>query len=287
MVLTGLFLLLLVNHLSRHDEPSGNTSAASVRVSSVAAFSVLALMSKESGLVVPAVGLLFALMAVRLAPRHRLNLVVATASIIGLYFGCRHLIFGSDFNAYSQDGYMFLGRVHYADSDDLPGLLRYLNYVENLVKHALAPLLPVFAEGGALLTRQSALRDSPVIVSTVLLFGLAVTRHLSRLQWMALMVIGVNALVHCLLFRIRLHYLSHAALCLFVAGSPFLGNSQGHGGRRLAIKTLAVIVLVGGILRTGDVLNAQLLNRRRALTALDAEGSQHRQVWEQVLLRYR
>ena len=51
MVLTGLFLLLLVNHLSQRDKPS-DTSTAQVRVAAVASFSVLALMSKESGLIV-------------------------------------------------------------------------------------------------------------------------------------------------------------------------------------------------------------------------------------------
>ena len=65
MALTGLFLLLLIDHLFQHRHTSGHTSehasGSSVRVSAIAAFSVLALMSKESGLVVPTVGLLFAL----------------------------------------------------------------------------------------------------------------------------------------------------------------------------------------------------------------------------------
>lgn len=291
MVLTGLFLLLLINHLSQHDEPFGNTSAAPVRVSSVAAFSVLALMSKESGLVVPTVGLLFALMlggAAHLTPRHRLSLAVVTASIIGLYFVLRILIFGSDFASYSQDGYMFLGLVHYQDSHDLPQLLQYLNYAENVAKNALAPVLPVFAESGPLLTWQSLLIYLPVIVSTALLFGLAVRRHLSRLQWIALMIILVNAVTHFALFRLRLHYLSHAAFCLFVAGSPLLGNSQGHSRKKLAVKTLAVIALVGGILWTSDMLNAYMLDRNRAFNTLPTEGiKRYGHVVEQVLLRYR
>jgi hypothetical protein len=275
MVLTGLFLLLLIGHLSRHDERSGDPFAAPVRVSLVAAFSLLALMSKESGLVVPTVALLFALMpsgATRMTPRHRFSLAVVTASIIGLYVVFRILIFGSEFASYSQDGYMFLGLVHYQNSDDLPQLLRYLNYAENLIKNALAPVLPVFAEGGATLTGQSLLTYLPVIVSTALLFGLALRRDLTRLQCIALMIIFVNAVAHFAMFRLRLHYLSHAAFCLFVAGSPLLGKSEDRSRRKLAAKALAIIVLVGGILWTSQMLNVYTLARNRTLNALPTPG---------------
>jgi hypothetical protein len=285
MALAGLFLLLLINHLCQRDEPSGNTSAASVQIFSVAAFSVLALMSKESGLVVPAVGLLFALMlggAAHFTPQRRLNLVVVTASIVGFYIGFRILIFGSGFASYSQDGYMFLGLVRYEDSENLPPLLLYLNYAENVTKHALAPVLPVFGEFGALLTQQSLLINLPVIMSTALLFGLAVGRHLSRLQWIALMIIAANAVAHFALFRFRLHYLSHAAFCLFVASSPLLTNNQGHS-RKLAAKTLAVIALVGSILWTSNKLDTMMLERNRALNALPTEGQG---IERQVRLKY-
>jgi hypothetical protein len=290
MLLTALFLFLLINHLAR--ESSGGSSGASVRIFSVAAFSVLALMSKESGLVVPAVGLLFALTstgAKRLTPQRRLSLAFVTSAIIGLYIAWRFLIFGSDFASYSQDGYMFLGRVHYEDSRDLPEVLRYFNYVENVIKNGLAPILPVFAVSGALLTRQSLLTYLPVIVSTALLFALAVSRrHLSRLQWIALIVIPANALTHFALFRFRLHYLSHAAFCLFVASSPLLGNGHGHHGRTLAAKTLAVIALVGSTLWTSSMLNAYTLDRNREVDRLRTDGIQrYGRVVEQVLQRYK
>jgi hypothetical protein len=275
MVLTGLFLLLLVGHLARHDERPGDTPTAPIRTSLVAALSLLALMSKESGVVVPTVALLFALMpsgATRMIPRHRFSLAVVTTSIIGLYVVFRVLIFGSDFASYSQDGYMFLGLVHYRDSDELPQLLRYFNYAENLIKNTMAPVLPVFAEGGAVLTRQSLLAHLPVIVSTALLFGLAVKRNLSRLQCIALTIILVNAVAHFPMFRFRLHYLSHAAFCLFIAGSPLLAKSEDHSRRTLAAKALAVVVLVGGILWTSQMLNVYSLTRNRALTAFPTQG---------------
>jgi hypothetical protein len=289
MVLTGLFLLLLINHLSQHDERSGNTSGASVRVAAVAAFSVLALMSKESGLVVPAVALLFALTlggAVHFSPRHRLTLAVVSASIMGLYVVFRGLIFGSGFASYSQDGYMFLGLVHYEDSGALPPLLRYLNYAENLTKNALAPVLPIFPDGVELLEEQSLLIELPVMMSTALLFGLAVSRHLTRLQRIALIIILVNAVVHFPLFRFRLHYLSHAAFCMFVASSPHFTDSWDHRGKKLAVKVLAVITLVGGILWTTNMLNAHMVERNRELNKLPIEDSRT-DLEEQVLLKYK
>lgn len=291
MVLTGLFLLLLVNHLSQHEERAGNQSATPVRISVVAALSVLALMSKESGLVVPLVGLVFALVlpgAARLTPSRRLRLSVVTVSIIGLYFVWRMLIFGSDFVSYTQDGYMFLGLVHYERSSDLPQLLRYLNYGENLVKHLVAPVVPVFEEGGALLSLQSLLTYLPVIVSTALLFGLAVRRPPTHVQLIALAIILVNAVVHLSLFRFRLHYLSHAAFCLFVGTSPLWGNRQDPGGRALAVKMLALIAFVGGTLWTSNVLSAYTQNRNQALSVLRTNGiERYGQVVEQVLVRYR
>ena len=139
-----------------------------------------------------------------------------------------------------------------------------------------------------MLSRQSFLGYLPVIVSTVLLFGLAVRRHPSRLQWIALMVIFASAVVHFALFRFRLHYLSHAAFCLFVAGSPLLGRNHGPNGRTLAVQTLAVIALVGGLFWTSDALNAEIAGRSAALKTLRAESSErNRDVVERVLLRYR
>jgi hypothetical protein len=237
------------------------------------------------------VGLLFALLpgnVTRLTPRHRLGLAGVTTSIIGFYVALRILIFGSGYAAYSQDGYMFLGLLHYEDSNDLPQLLRYLNYVENIVKHAFAPVLPVFDDTGALLSGQALSISLPIIVSTAVLCGLAVTRYVSRLQWLALTIILANAVTHYLLFRHRLHYLSHAAFCLFVAGSPLLAHSSRHTHRTLAVKTLAVITLVGSILWTTNMLNRQMGIRMSELRALPTDGiKRYGPVVEQVLLRYR
>jgi hypothetical protein len=289
MVLTGLFLLLLVDHLSRQTEHSGNAPRAALRGSLVAVLSVLALMSKESGLVVPATGLFFALTMgkhARLTPGQRRSLAVTTASIMGLYVVFRILLFGSDVASYSQDGYLFLGLVRFQRIEELPQLLQYVAYAENIIKNAFAPILPVFAEGGSLLTWQSVLVHAPVIASTVLLFGLAARRDLSGLQRIAILIIVANALVHFALFRLRLHYLSHAAVCLFVASSPGFKILEVDGGRALAAKALAVIVLVAAIVSTSYTLDAYLRARYAALNALPTEGIDG-YVLQQVLQTYK
>jgi hypothetical protein len=289
MVLTGLFLLLLINHLTRDDAATRPTAGTGVRLSVVAAFSVLALMSKESGLVIPAVAFVYALAPwhlSRLDARSRLRLAVMAASIIGLYLLFRRLIFGTDFASYSQDGYMFLGSVHYEDSAELPGLLQFLNYAENVLKNMLAPVLPVFAEGGALLDQQYRTVSLIGALSTGLMCLLAIGRDLTRLQRIALIILVVNAVVHFSLFRMRLHYLSHAAFCLFVAASPRFATPADDDGRRVTVKVLTLVVLVCSIVWTNDVLRAYLLERNRALSALPVQDSR-RDLEEQVVLQYR
>lgn len=295
MALTGLFLLLLIDHLFQHRHTSGHTSehasGSSVRVSAIAAFSVLALMSKESGLVVPAVGFLFALWlyrATHLTARHRLHIAVATTSIIGFYMVFRVLFFGPGYASYTQDGVMFLGLIRYDDSADLPQLLRYLNYAENVVKNAVAPVLPVFDGVGSPLAGRSLLVYLPIVASTALLFGLAARHRLTRLQLMALMIILVNALTHYALYRDRLQYMSHAAFCLFVATSPFLGNTQDNRRTTIVVKALAVILLLGGILWTSHMLDYSMQIRRREFGLLPTEGiERYGRVAEEVLSRYR
>ena len=291
MALSGLFLLLLADHLSRHEDADGLTPRPPVRVPIIAALSVLALMSKESGLVVPAIGLLFALSsahAPRLTRQHRLNVAIVTMSIIGLYMVFRVLIFGSEYSSYSQDGVMLLGWIRYDDSNELPRLLRYLSYAENVIKNVLAPVLPVFDGFGSLLTGRSLLVYAPIVASTALVFGLTMRHPLTRLQSMALMIILVNAVAHFALFRDRLHYMSHAAFCLFVAASPFLKNTHDTRRTALAVKALAVVMLMSGLLSTSERLDYSMQVRRREFALLPTEGvERYGRVVEEVLSRYR
>lgn len=183
---------------------------------------------------------------------------------------------------------MLLGWLHYDNSNDLPPLLLYLNYAENVIKNALAPVLPVFDDGGALLSQRWLLAYSPVIVSTALLCGLVLRRHLSHLQRIALALILVNAVAHFALFRFRLHYLSHAAFCLFVATSPLLGQRQEHSRKKLAVQTLALVVLAGGILSTSSALHRWLLERNGAFETLVIEGvERYGDVAQEVIDEYR
>ena len=282
---TGLFLLVFVYQLTRHAEPSDTTApAASVRLGSMAALSVLALMSKESGLVVPALAFAYAFMSGR--PRARL--AAAAAATIAGYVVFRVVIFGPSFASYGPDGYMFFGLLHYQRSDELPSVLRYINYAENVLKNIIAPMLPVFDETGALLSRESLPVFVPVIVSTALLTGIAAARRLSHLQWIALIIIVANAVAHYATFRMRAHYVSHAAFCMFVAGSPLLGRGRSPGVRDLAVKTLGVMALLGGIVLASNMMDRYALAINRALDALPVRGlERYGPVAEEVLQRYR
>jgi hypothetical protein len=182
---------------------------------------------------------------------------------------------------------MFLGLLHYEHSADLPPLLRYVNYTENVIKNTVAPVLPLFDEGGAVITGPSSSISLPVVVSTAVLFGLAVTQRMSRLQRMAVMIILANAATHYVLFRHRLHYVSHAAFCLFLATSPLLGNTHGPSRRTLVAKAVAVTALAASILWASNMLSYQLGNRMNKLAALaNGEDKRSGPVVEQVLQRY-
>lgn len=291
MVLTGLFVLLFLNYLCQRDWPDLGGRAAPLRISAVIGFSVLALMSKESGIVVPAVAVLYAFFPGRWTPaalRPRLHLAIVAMSLIVFYIGFRVVIFGPNFASYTQDGYMFLGAVRYQHSHDLAPLLQAVNYAENIVKNGIAPLFPIFAEGGALVSQRGLFAHAPVIGATALLFGLALSRGLSRVQSIALMVILANAVAHFALFRFRLHYLSHAAFCIFVAGSPLLGAGPDATGRKTIAKLLTVVALTGSIVWTSYMLDWYRQQRNTALESIRIDGVQRfGPIVEEVLEQYK
>ena len=279
MAFTGFFVLLFVDYLSRRAH-----AGAPVRLATVAALSVGALLSKESGLVVPAVGLLVALRpGSPLVRLQRVRLAALTLAIILGYIGFRALIFGANLASYTQDGYMFLGWMRYNSVNELPPALQYVNFVENILKNTLAPVLPVFADGGQLRLGRELLSSAPVILSTVILGWLA-ARRLTDLQWIALMIIVTNAVAHFALFRFRLHYLSHAAFCVFIAGSPIIE----HARKRQLVQVLAVVVLAGGLLSTSFTLDRWTLLREAEFTLLETQGvARYGHVAQQILDLYR
>lgn len=293
MVWTGLFVLLFIYHVARQDDAPDTSSRVlrvPMRIAAVVALTILALMSKESGIVIPGVAFAFAILPWTLTPpplRYRLRLALTALTIVGLYIGFRMLIFGPRFASYTQDGYLFLGAIHYQHAEDLSPLLRYVSYAENVLKNAVAPVFPVFAEGGALMTRQALLASLPVIGSTVALFAMTVGRQLTRLQWIAALVILANAVAHYVLFRFRLHYLSHAAFCIFVGSSPIFAAAGGRNKAAVA-RALGVIALGGSIVWTTYMFDDYRLQRALALENLKIDGvSRFGPIVEEILDQYR
>lgn len=290
MVWTGLFVLLFLYHVAKRDDAPAVSPRVPMRIGAVVALTILALMSKESGIVIAGVAFAFAVVPWTLTPpplRYRLRLALTAVAIVGLYIGFRILIFGPRFASYTQDGYVLLGAIHYQHAEELSPLLRYVSYGENVLKNAMAPLLPIFAEGGALMSRQAVLASLPVIVSTAALFAMTAGRQLTRLQWVAALVILANAVAHYVLFRFRLHYLSHAAFCIFVGSSPIFAAAGGRGKAAVA-RALGIVVLGGSIVWTTYMFDDYRLQRNLALENLKIDGvSKFGPIVEEILDQYR
>lgn len=277
MALTGLFFLLLIDHMVSGNSAPGDNVVMPVRVSYVALLSILAVLSKESGLVLPLFAILLALLPQRyssLAAQTRVRLVFASSAVILCYLLLRILIFGYHTASYNQDGYMLLGLLRYDNLSSLPIAFQYIGYTENVVKNLLAPVFPIFLGSGGLLTRWNFLLATPIFIPTVLLAGLAASRQPTRIQIMAITAILANAIVHYALFRYRLLYLSQIAFCLFVGSSPLLRYDEGSAGKVAAAKMLAMVLLLFSALWISYALHNYTVGRTLALSDLAARLGQ-------------
>jgi hypothetical protein len=294
MLLAGLALLLLVDRLSRSPQSLETDRRGLPATVVLAGFTLLALLSKESGVAVPLTILLFTAapdIVTGLRRERRVRLAILALVSLGLYVLVRRLIFGEHFAGYSQDGNMLLGLVHYDDSRNLSLPWLVANDLENVFKHMLAPVLPIIGDRGGLVSWDWLVEGWPVVVSTALLSLLAVRRQLSRGQWIAVLVAVANAVTHYALFRTRLIYLAHAAFCLFIGTVPTHGDgSQPERRWVLVRRTLSITLLAGSLLVTSRMLDAQFAERRQALERLrtsDAAGDHGHPVTDAILRRYR
>lgn len=282
-LLVTLFVLLLLDRWMPEKE-----EAAGIGLAGVALLSGFALMSKESGLVVP-------VLALALGLRHgagaasRTGLIVLTAAILAAYAALRWGIFGAEASGYSESGYL-AGVGHYDDWGSLPLRWRVAASVENVARSLIAPVLPVFGDQGALLSKRDLILAAPLWVSMALLVGASIDRHPSRGQQAVLLLLAANALVHCTIFRHRTLYLSQIAVVLFVASSPRL---RLDARRRTFAKAMAAIAVVCGIWTTTLSL-AQERSRRHERLYRDRlapivalyPGRIDSQIVEEVLERY-
>jgi len=224
VVMVALCLLAMVRHLYLRDSPP--------RAGVVVALSVLALLSKESGLLVPALAAQHGWMTRR---PQLLGLGIAT---IAGYGALRLALFGSAAISYPESGYL-LGLREFEDSASLSARQYVVMLIENPVKHVVATVLPVFDGDGAWLGTAGLWERAPFWLTTAGLAGLAWSKP-TRAQRLALLIIVMNGVVHFAVYRYRTMYLAQLAFVIYLAASPVLAV----GWRRPAATALAAILVV-------------------------------------------
>lgn len=284
-LLVALCVLLLLDRLVSGE---GEDGAPGIGLAGIALLCGLALMSKESGLVVPALALALGLDKSPGAPS-RAGLIAVTGGIVAAYAALRWGIFGAQAASYSESG-VLLGVGRYGDWAALPVPWRVLGAVENVARSLIAPLLPVIGDEGGLLPKHDLVLAAPLWLSTGLLVAASVDRRPSRGQWCALLLLAANALVHCTIFRYRTLYLAQVAVALFVATSPALRR---HPRRRTFAKATATVALVCGLWSTTRALarerevRHELLHRDRlAPVVARYPGRIDGKIVQEVLERY-
>jgi hypothetical protein len=279
----AIFFLLTLGHLLNAER-----LGTQVRVSYVTMLSILALMSKESGLVVP----LFVLAYVVLQrPRSSsiVPLMVACVLTVAGYMALRFMIFGAKSAAYSESGKL-LGIIAYDDWSGLAPRFRFLALVDNVGKNALAVFVPIFDGLGGFSKPAQLLTHIGIWLPTVAIICLSLGKRLSPVQKLAVLVIGINAVLHYAVFRYRVLYVPQLAFCMFVAATPMRGLSP---RRDLAVKLLAAILLMFNIVFVNEHVRSLWVSRYEKLHTTKLtnivkrfEGRIDPRVVEQVLERY-
>lgn len=226
MALVGVIFVMFLNHI---------LFTKKISVPLVTTFSVLAVLSKESGLILLLLSIYLGLQ------KKNTGLVVCSLLTIFFYALLRFLIFGPGVADYSQNGYL-LGWIRYDHPMDLAFPLNWLAYFENMVKNMAAVFFPVFSGTGALLRDRSAIFLLPAIILSPALFLTAFTKKLSKIQIFSLVIILLNGILHFALFRYRVLYLAQMAFCLFLISSP-LFSSKGNE-KRIRIFEMVTVVLL-------------------------------------------
>ena len=252
-------VLLLIRHWVAH---SGRISPIVL-----VATAGLALMAKESGLVVALLGV--AMVLIRPKGQAR-TLVLSLALILGYYLLRRALLPADQIGPHER-GYI-LGVQPYDEQAVFPPAQRLAIAAENVVKGVLAAWLPVLNRNGGFYRPFELLLFAPTWGATAAL-GLATLlpfRRTTGIQRLALLVILLNALVHFSLFRHRNMYLSQYALALIVIGTPHLDRlvSTGFSRRERTICMLLALLALSNSIWVPREVDYQVTRRAVRLAAM-------------------
>jgi hypothetical protein len=247
----AFFLLIALNYLIR----LGNNDIPNFLL--MAGLSILALMSKESGLLVPMViiAVIF-LKCERSAPNKRA--MIGLLAIMLAYILFRFIIFGSQAGTYDESGYLF-GLRYYQSSSALTGSEVIIAKIENVIKNILAIFIPLF-DGQGKISLIGTLSNSFILVSTTLIISiLAFNRKLTIFQKIGLLIILLNAFIHFQVFRYRTLYLGQIGFIVFLSASPLFSESKSI---RSAVAIVAAAVLFFWSMNIiGENLTYQYLSR--------------------------
>jgi hypothetical protein len=260
-LLVGLAVLLLLTHVVRVRQ-----GKSSFRMSVFAGVSALALLSKESGLVIPLSGALLGyLMPLGTSTRRRLQ-AVSGILLMG-YIIIRLAVFGDAGFSYRETGYI-LGSMHYEDLSSLPVHLRAYAFAENIVKNVIGVAAPVFDNQGRAEIPSPLPAGVCVLFASLALVALALRHRLTGDQKIALVLILVNGLNHAAVFRHRTLYLSVLCLSVFlVPAGPFTGRVRWS----MVAATAAIVLIMGSIVLSSSRLVS--LSEMRQHRGLDLRQS--------------
>ena len=216
--------------------------------------SLFALISKESGVILPFLMIAVAVEAGLTSPKGVRLMGVGAGTLIA-YFAFRYALFHT-FTAYYPANSYLLGSFYYYDTTTLPWYLQVLAYAENVVKNIVSLILPAFDSYGKILKLRELITGIPYIAMTAILFLASIGRKLTRIQKYALILLLLNACVHFALFQFRYLYIAEIAFCIFVMSVEL---------PQIRAKRLLVVACLGGLLLS----NAFTLNYQMLLTQLD------------------
>jgi hypothetical protein len=247
----AFFLLVSLNYLVRLEKNSHPNFLL------LAGFSVLALMSKESGLLVPLVIIAVIFFNFEKSSQNK-KTIIGLAFILFAYILFRFIIFGSQAGTYDESGYL-LGFRYYQSSSALSGPDIIISKIENIIKNILAIFFPLFDGQGKISLIGTASNSIILISTTLILAVLAFSRKLTCFQKIGLVIILLNALIHFQVFRYRTLYLGQMGFIIFLAASPIFSDSKSI---RSAVAVIAAALLFFWSMNIiGENLTYQYLNR--------------------------
>ncbi|MCD6356697.1 MAG: glycosyltransferase family 39 protein [Anaerolineaceae bacterium] len=283
-LLVAICLLVSLNYLARRENDSSPNAWL------LAGISIFALMSKESGLIVPIIAA-YTIFTQFKRNKKNARAIIALLVIPAAYILFRFAIFGAQAGEYSESGYLF-GIRYYESARALTGFERVITFFDNALKNAIAVFLPIF-DGQGKISLIGTLSNTFFLVGcTALLAILSLRKKISAYQKVGLAIIILNAFVHMQVFRYRTLYLAQIGFCIF------LGGMRLSDKKRWLIKALpafaGIILLMWNIHIIGEDLTYQMINRFDTIkmesfqeTILDSSSLIDAQVVSQIIQKYR